>query len=127
MPPRMRNALGFLLVALLAGCAGGGAGASRGEMGDLAADDGEVGGISEVPNPTPEMAKASGQSLETLQRGHETYMLQCGQCHNYMLPKDLFIDEWQDAVPEMIGHAGLSTDDEKAVLAYVIAVKGGKD
>ncbi|MGE9270391.1 MAG: hypothetical protein ACQKBU_06270 [Verrucomicrobiales bacterium] len=116
--------LGWMAVSwLIAGCAGGGAGAGAGEMGDLSSEEPAVGGISEVPNPTPEMAAASGSSLETLQRGHVTYMLKCGECHNYMLPKDLFEDEWEDAVPEMIQHAGLQEPDEQAVLAYVLAVK----
>lgn len=92
-------------------------------MGDLPADEPAVGGISEVPNPTPAMAKASGTSLERLQQGHVIYMLNCGECHVYMLPKDLFEDEWEDAVPQMIAHAGLKSADEQAVLAYVLAVK----
>lgn len=113
------------VVGVIAACGpGGGAGAAaRGEMGDLPADDGTVGGISEVPNPTPEMARASGESLETLQRGHSTYMLKCAECHVYMLPDELFVDEWEDAVPEMIAHAGLPAESERAVLAYVLAVK----
>ncbi|WP_353568760.1 hypothetical protein [Haloferula sargassicola] len=96
-------------------------------MGDIQTEDGSVGGISEVPNPSPEMAKASGTPLETLQHGHVIYMLKCGECHAYQLPKDLFIDEWEDAMPKMITHAGLDKEDEKAVLAYVVAVKGGED
>ena len=82
------------------------------------------GGISEVPNPTPAMAKKSGTPLATLQHGHVTYMLKCGECHNYMIPAQVDVDEWQDAMPKMIRHAGLAPDDEKAVLAYVLAVKG---
>ena len=121
----MRNFawLGALLVgAAVVGCGtGGGAGAARGEMGDIE-DDGAVGGISEVPNPTPAMAKASGKSLDRLQRGHVVYMLKCAECHVYMLPKDLFVDEWEDAMPKMISHAGLESADEKAVLDYVVAV-----
>jgi hypothetical protein len=50
-------------------------------------------------------------------------MLHCGECHRYKLPQDLDIDEWQTAVPKMISHAGLESVDEKAVLAYVVAVK----
>lgn len=115
--------IGGFMALVLAGCAaGGGAGAGSGEMGDLPDEEPTVGGISEVPNPTPEMAKASGTSLETLQRGHVTYMLKCGECHTYMLPEDLFVDEWEDAMPTMISHAGLASADEKAVLAYVVAV-----
>lgn len=108
----------------LMGCVpSGGAGAASGQMGDLGSDDGAVGGISEVPNPSPQMAQVSGKPLEQLQRGHSTYMLKCGECHAYMLPENLFEDEWQDAVPEMIGHAGLDPSLEQDVLAYVLAVK----
>ena len=42
------------------------------------------GGISEVPNPTPEMAAKSKTPLDVLKRGNETYILQCGQCHHYI-------------------------------------------
>lgn len=113
--------MGVMAMAVVACTAG--TGASTGNMGDLPEDEPAEGGISEVPNPTPAMAKASGTSLETLQHGHVTYMLKCGECHAYMLPKDLFEDEWEDAVPEMIKHAGLQSADEQAVLAYVLAVK----
>lgn len=113
----------LILGSALMGCgAGGGAGAGSGEMGDLSDDDGAVGGISEVPNPTKEMASASGAPLDQLQRGHVVYMLQCAQCHSYMRPEDFFDDEWEDTLPKMIGHTGLSDGDEKAVLAYVKAV-----
>lgn len=119
--PKLLALLG--LMSLLVACGtGGGAGAASGEMGDIE-DDGAVGGISEVPNPSPAMAKASGTPLDQLQHGHSTYMLQCGQCHEYMIPKNLFEDEWEDAMPKMIKHAGLQSSDEDAVLAYVLAVK----
>ncbi len=85
--------------------------------------DPEEGGISEVPNPNPDMAAKSGTPLSTLQRGHETYMLQCGQCHHYMLPAKVDTDKWEKTMPKMIRHAGLAPEDEKAVLAYVLAVK----
>lgn len=83
------------------------------------------GGISEVPNPNAAMAAKSKTPLPTLQRGHETYMLQCGQCHHYMIPAKVEVEDWQDVMPKMIRHAGLAPEDEKAVLAYVLAVKAG--
>lgn len=93
-------------------------------MGDLeAGDEPAEGGIAEVPNPSQEMAKKSGKTLSQIQRGHEVYMLKCGECHNYQLPQNLDVDEWQEAVPKMIKHAGLESTDEKAVLDYVVAVK----
>lgn len=116
-------AAGLLAGGMMTACVPGAGGAGSGAMGDLTTEDPAEGGISEVPNPTPAMAKASGTSLETLQRGHVTYMLKCGECHNYMLPDNLFEDEWEDAMPKMISHAGLESADEKAVLSYVLAVK----
>ena len=102
-------------------CAGIG---SAPNLGDLeAGSEPAVGGISEVPNPTPAMAKKSGKTLAEIQRGHEVYMLKCGECHSYQLPQNLDVDEWQVAVPKMIKHAGLAPADEKAVLGYVVAVK----
>ena len=94
------------------------------ELGDMeAGGEPAEGGIAEVPNPNASMAKKSGKPLSQLQRGHVVYMLHCGECHHYKLPQDLYIDEWQEAVPKMIGHAGLESADEKAVLDYVVAVK----
>lgn len=105
---------------ILASCGGTGIPAS----GDIAGGpEPAEGGISEVPNPTPEMAAKSGTSLDLLKRGNETYILQCGQCHHYMLPKKVDEEDWQDVMPKMIRHAGLAAEDEKAVLAYVLAVK----
>jgi cytochrome c5 len=98
-----------------------------GNMTDMeAGDDGTVGGISEVPNPDAKMAKLSGTPLVQLQRGHEVYMLKCGECHRYQLPEKVDIMDWEDAMPKMIRHAGLPSSDEKAVLDYVIAVKKQK-
>ncbi len=89
------------------------------EVGDEPAE----GGIADVPNPSASMAKKSGKPLGEIQRGHEVYMLKCGECHRYQLPQNLDVDEWQETVPKMIRHAGLEPTDEKAVLAYVVAVK----
>lgn len=87
----------------------------------------EEGGIAEVPNPSRAMANRSGKSLEQLQRGHEIYMLRCGECHRYQLPQDLDIEDWEDAMPQMIKHAGLASADERAVLDYVIAVRSERE
>jgi cytochrome c5 len=98
------------------------------ELGDIpAGGEPAEGGIVEVPNPNAAMAKKSGKTLSQIQRGHEVYMLKCGECHNYKLPENLDVDEWEEAVPKMITHAGLERVDEKAVLDYVIAVKMSQD
>jgi len=113
--------MGVLGAGVLVSCGGMG---KAPDVGDVqAGDEPAEGGIKEVPNPSPAMAKKSGKPLSQLQRGHVVYMLHCGECHHYKLPQDLDIDEWQEAMPKMIGHAGLESADEKAVLDYVVAVK----
>lgn len=72
------------------------------------------------------MASASGKSLSQLQRGHEVYMLKCGECHEYQLPERVDIMDFEDVMPKMINHAGLPSSDENAVLDYIIAVKKQK-
>ena len=122
----MRRTFSFLILltafGLSSACGPTGTG-SGGTLGDLGGEDPEEGGISEVPNPTPEMASRSGKSLDRLQQGHVIYMLKCAECHGYILPKSLDIEDWEYAMPEMIRHAGLDRADENAVLDYVIAVK----
>lgn len=110
---------------LFTGCAEpGGGGGSGGRLGDLPAATGnEVGGISDIPNPTAEMARKSGKSHSRIQRGHVIFMLKCGECHYYMMPEEVDIMDWEDTMPEMIRHAGLGRAEETAVLDYVTAVR----
>ena len=113
--------MSLLGVCGLISCGGVGSAPALGDM--EAGGEPAEGGIREVPNPNLAMAKKSGKSLSQLQRGHEVYMLKCGECHVYQLPQNLDVDEWQEAIPKMIKHAGLETADERAVLDYVVAVK----
>lgn len=83
----------------------------------------EQGGISEVPNPSPAMSQKSGTPLEKLQRGHVVYMLHCAECHDYPLPAALDAAEFTDTVPKMVKHSGLSDEEGRAALAYILAVK----
>ena len=119
---RLLMFLGWIGVGLHS-CGTAPGGANKGQMGDLAGDEPEVGGISEVPNPNADMAAKSGIPLGRLQRGHEVYMLKCGECHAYMLPRAIDEERWERKLPKMIGHAGLGDVEEKAVLDYVIAVR----
>lgn len=83
----------------------------------------EVGGISEVPNPTAAMSQQSGKSLSALERGHEIYMLRCGECHTYPLPEHAAAQDFAKTLPKMIEHAGLESSDCADVLDYILAVK----
>lgn len=123
--PWLMITVATMAVALMA-CGVGGSGASQGQMGDLGGDEPAEGGISNVPNPSAEMAKKSGKSLSRLQKGHEIYMLKCGECHNYMLPQVIDEARWEKKLPKMISHAGLGEAEEQAVMDYVIGVKSIK-
>ena len=83
----------------------------------------EEGGISEVPNPSPEMSQKSSVSLDKLQQGHSVYMLRCAECHQYPLPDQLDEADFIDTIPEMVRHSGISKTEGDAVLAYILAVK----
>jgi hypothetical protein len=83
----------------------------------------EVGGISEVPNPSPEMSQKSSVSLDKLQQGHSIYMLRCAECHKYPLPDQLDEAGFTDTIPDMVRHSGISKAEGDAVLAYILAVK----
>jgi len=116
----------ILAILLFANCAetgGGGAGGAGGQLGDLPPGDNGTGGISDIPNPTAEMARRGGKSLTRIQRGHEVFMLKCGECHYYMMPEKVDLMDWEDTMPEMIRHAGLGRAEEQAVLDYVVAVR----
>ncbi len=116
-----RSIVVMLVASLLVSCGGMG---PEPLLGDVeAGSEPAEGGIAEVPNPTVSMAKKLGKPIGQLQRGHEVYMLRCGECHRYELPQNLDVDEWQDTMPKMIKHAGLEDADERAVLDYVVAVK----
>ena len=114
-------------IGIATGCApGGGVGAAAadGNLGDLPPEaPGTVGGISDIPNPSVEMATKSGKTLTSIRRGHEIFMLKCGECHYYMMPEEVDIMDWEDTMPEMVRHAGLGRAEEHAVLDYVVAVR----
>jgi hypothetical protein len=82
------------------------------------------GGISEVPNPNPAMVAGSGNPLGQLQRGHETYMKKCAECHDYRLPKDIDVARWQAGRLNSDCGSDLAAGDKQAVVDYVAAVKG---
>ena len=105
-----------LAAGVLAGCAGGG-------TGDIGGAEPAEGGISEVPNPNATMAAKSGKPLGQLQRGHETYMLKCGECHAYKLPQNIDVARWQAGRLKTDCGSDLAATDARAVVDYVSAVK----
>jgi mono/diheme cytochrome c family protein len=76
-----------------------------------------------APIPDAAMATRSGQSYETLQRGHSVYLAHCGRCHEPILPADVSRSDWHVVVPGMAWNAGISEAEEAALTAYIIAAK----
>ena len=69
------------------------------------------------------MAAASGATLPTLQRGHALYTSHCGRCHEPQLPASVQTADWHIVLPGMAWNAGLKKQDERALLAYILAAK----
>jgi mono/diheme cytochrome c family protein len=78
---------------------------------------------TQIPVPDTAMAAGSGDSLETLQRGHAVYVTQCGRCHEPMMPSKVSDEDWHVVVPGMAWNAGISKSDEAAVLKYIHAAR----
>jgi cytochrome c5 len=77
----------------------------------------------QAPLPTMAMATSSGKPLETLQRGHSVYLLKCSECHEAMMPDDVSNNDWHVVVPGMAWNAGITPQEEAAVLDYILAAK----
>lgn len=77
----------------------------------------------QAPLPTMAMATASGKPLETIQRGYSVYLLKCAECHEAMMPDDVTKEDWHVVVPGMAWNAGITPQEEAAVLDYILAAK----
>lgn len=75
------------------------------------------------PVPNVAMSETSGTSVTTLQRGRAVYVSDCTRCHEAMMPKDVSREDWHVILPGMAWNSGISAADEKALEAYVLAVK----
>jgi len=76
-----------------------------------------------APKPTQEMADRAKLPLATIREGHSVYLRKCGECHELMLPDRVTDSDWHVVVPGMAWNAGISRQEEDAVLQYLIAAK----
>jgi cytochrome c5 len=74
-----------------------------------------------APEPDARLAARSGVAQELLQRGHHVYLMQCGRCHDHVLPDDVTRADWHVVLPGMAWNAGLDPADQRAVMAYIMA------
>jgi mono/diheme cytochrome c family protein len=77
-----------------------------------------------APPVTLQLVKISNSSKSLLTRGYEIHQLKCAKCHGFENPADYAIDDLKyEIVSDMARRSKLSTDDEKAVLAYLLAAR----
>jgi cytochrome c5 len=76
-----------------------------------------------VPMPTFAMAAKSGDDLAVLQKGYGVYMANCTRCHEPMMPSEVSKEDWHIVTPGMAWNAGISVEDEEAVMKYILAAR----
>jgi len=84
-------------------------------------------GVNEnAPVPDSSMAIRSNTTLDTLQTGHGVYMRKCGECHTHLLPDEITSADWHVIVPGMAWNAGITPNEEKALMKYIIAARSNR-
>jgi len=69
--------------------------------------------------PTPAMAKAVGSDMETIGTGYTVFQRQCMQCHEKRVPHERVGDSWKHVSEAMAANAGVSSEEEAALLKYI--------
>lgn len=71
--------------------------------------------------PTQEDVHKSGTSLDTLIKGREMYIENCGSCHNLYLPEKYTQAQWNQNLDEMQKRAKISTEQTEFIRKYLAA------
>lgn len=74
-----------------------------------------------APKPTARLAARAGESLERVGTGYWVFQRKCLECHESRIPKDPNHPDWHPVMQGMSWNAGLSTDEQGAVMAYLRA------
>jgi len=78
----------------------------------------------DAPVPDQAMARKYNAKLARIGLGHAIYMRKCGECHLHVLPDEIKSNNWHLIVPGMSWNAGISPNEETALLDYLrIAAK----
>lgn len=78
----------------------------------------------DAPVPDKAMARKYDVNLDQVGLGHAIYMRKCGECHLHVLPDEIKSSNWHVIVPGMSWNAGISPEEETALLEYLrIAAK----
>lgn len=76
-----------------------------------------------APPVTTAMARGAGVSTSDLVAGRQLLATRCTSCHSLEPIARYTPDEWRENVRAMSARAGLSTAEERAVTAYLVAAR----
>ena len=77
-----------------------------------------------APPVTPQLAGVSASPVHQLERGFVIHQAQCAKCHPFIDPADYGIEELRrEIMPVMAAKSKLDPEDERAVLAYLLAAR----
>jgi len=76
-----------------------------------------------VDEPLLSIGKQRGVSAEQLRRGRALLVTECAYCHTPVQPSSISMERWEKALPRMIEKSQLTSADEAAIRAYVIAAR----
>jgi len=67
-------------------------------------------------------ARFPGVKTADLEHGRSLYAVRCSRCHDLFDPGAYSASHWETSVHEMNSRAGLSNDEERLVIQYLVAV-----
>lgn len=74
-----------------------------------------------APSVTPDAAANARTSVAVLEQGRTIYTTDCTNCHNAVAVSAHSRAEWPGIIRRMAPESNLTSAEEKAVLAYVLA------
>jgi mono/diheme cytochrome c family protein len=78
----------------------------------------------QAPPVSPALARAARAPVAELERGYLIHQAKCAKCHGFENPADYPLAELRDEImPAMAQKSKLAPADERALLAYVLAVR----
>jgi|ERR1051326_113496 mono/diheme cytochrome c family protein len=88
--------------------------------------------VNYVPPVTPKMATQSKKQtrqvdLVVLNKGRSLFVNRCIECHTLPAIWKYSRDDWPEIVNSMSHRASLKPAEREAIVAYILAVKAGKE
>ena len=85
-----------------------------------------IGVLACVPalyQPSSDLAKKSGHTLEELQHGRQLYIDHCGSCHLLYLPKEYSDKDWEKILDSMKTRSKISESEKQLIWNFLLTGK----